>query len=239
MNNPSPLVPQGSLLEQKNKNRTRVRLAVFFVLSIHVIGLMALLMQGCRKPNETETTTTETNAAAPPTMEATNQPSAGTNVPSTATVPQVVETTPLPAAPNVQEYVLAKGDSFYTIAKKFGVTMKAIQDANPNVQPTKLQIGQKLQIPAPASGPPGAGSAGGVPAGASTGTGGEQMYTVKSGDTLTKIASQFGTTVKAIRSENNLTTDKIKVGQKLRIPAKASAPTTAPALAPAATSPST
>jgi LysM repeat protein len=46
-------------------------------------------------------------------------------------------------------------------------------------------------------------------------------------------------TVKSLRSENNLTTDKIKVGQKLKIPAKASAPAApaAPAPAPPATSP--
>ncbi len=48
MNNQSPLVPQGSLVEQKNKGRARVKIAVFFVLGIHGIGLLALLMQGCR-----------------------------------------------------------------------------------------------------------------------------------------------------------------------------------------------
>ena len=50
MNNPqNPLIPQGSLLEQKNQSRARVKIAVFFVLAIHGIGLMALLMQGCRR----------------------------------------------------------------------------------------------------------------------------------------------------------------------------------------------
>ena len=53
-------------------------------------------------------------------------------------------------------------------------------------------------------------------------TGGE-IYVVKSGDTLTQIAKRHGTTVKAIEAENNLTTTKIKVGQKLKIPAKAEA----------------
>jgi LysM repeat protein len=233
MNNPSPLVPQGSTLEQKNKSRARVRLAVFVVLSLHVVGLMALLMLGCRKTNEAEIAPTETNPPAPATMEASNPPPAGTNVLPTTAAPPTVETTPPPAAPAVQEYIVSKGDSFYTIARKFGVTMKAIQDANPNVQPTKLQIGQKLQIPVAAS-TPGAASAGGQTGGAVAG--GEQTYTVKSGDTLTKIAAQFGTTVKAIRSENSLTTDKIIVGQKLKIPPKASAPETAPA-APSAPAP--
>jgi LysM repeat protein len=46
---------------------------------------------------------------------------------------------------------------------------------------------------------------------------------VKSGDSLTKIAKAHGTTVKAIKAENNLNTDHLKVGQKLKIPAKAEA----------------
>jgi len=54
---------------------------------------------------------------------------------------------------------------------------------------------------------------------------------VKSGDTLSKIAKAHGTTVKAIQSENNLTTTAIKVGQKLKLPAKAGAAAPAPATA--------
>lgn len=44
-------------------------------------------------------------------------------------------------------------------------------------------------------------------------------YVVKSGDTLTKIARVHHTTVQAIRSANNLKTDRILVGQKLKVPA--------------------
>jgi LysM repeat protein len=76
----------------------------------------------------------------------------------------------------------------------------------------------------------------GGPAAIGSGVAGE-TYTVKSGDSLTKIAKAHGTTVKAIRAENNLTTDHIKVGQKLKIPARAEAaapvePMPAPAPAP-------
>lgn len=45
-----------------------------------------------------------------------------------------------------------------------------------------------------------------------------RKYTVRSGDTLTRIASSFGTTVKRIKTLNGLTTDVIRVGQVLRIP---------------------
>jgi LysM repeat protein len=52
-------------------------------------------------------------------------------------------------------------------------------------------------------------------------------YKVKSGDTLMKIARSHGTTVKAIKALNGLKTDQIKVGQVLKLPAKAAAPTEA------------
>jgi LysM repeat protein len=235
MNNPSPLIPQGSILEQKNKSRARVRLAVFFVLSIHIIGLMALLMQGCRKP-EPSPTPSESTTPTPPSTEASNLPPVEATAPPAA-VPPATEISPPAAPPATQEYVVARGDTFYSIAKKFGTTMRAIQDANPNVQPTKLQPGQKLQIPTSAASP--ATATGAAPGGVATGPGGEQVYTVKSGDTLTGIANEFHTTVKALRSENNLITDKIKVGQKLKIPAGAAAPATEPAApaAPAAPTP--
>jgi LysM repeat protein len=87
------------------------------------------------------------------------------------------------------------------------------------VVPTKLKIGQKLTIPA--GGKASAESAApSVAAGGDTGT---ASYTVKSGDTLTKIAKAHGTTVKAIEAANGLSTTKIKVGQKLKIPSKAEA----------------
>jgi LysM repeat protein len=230
MNNPSPFIPEGSMLEQKNKSRARVFKAVSFVLAINIIGLMtALLMQGCRKPTEPETATAETNNATPAFD--TNIASAiQTNVPSANTpyyVPPALETNPAPAMPGVaREYVILKGDTFETIGKKFGVATKAIENANPGVVSTKLQIGQKIQIPAPAASVSTPTAI--AHAAAETSASGEQPYKVKSGDTLTTIAKHFGVTVKALRSANNLTTDKIKVGDKLKIPAKASAPAEAP-----------
>ena len=102
------------------------------------------------------------------------------------------------------EYVVVKGDTLGKIAKKNGVTLKALEAANPGVEPTKLKVGQKLTIPAGGTAP--ASDTGAARSTAtSTGVAGE-AYTVKSGDTLTKIAKAHGTTVKAIEAENNLTT---------------------------------
>ena len=47
---------------------------------------------------------------------------------------------------------------------------------------------------------------------------GSQTYQIKSGDSLEKIARQYHTTPEAIKRENNLFSDKIMVGDKLRIP---------------------
>jgi LysM repeat protein len=214
MNNQSPLIPQGSLVEQPNKGRARVKIAVFLVLTIHGIGLMALLMQGCKKEPDTTTTTPEpTNNPAPAFVEPTNAPPAPTNIVAAPT-----NTTPTPApveqpapATTATDYVIVKGDIFSTIAKKFHVSVKAILDANPSVEPTKLKIGQTIHIPAAAStttAANGSASPASVADAAATG----QTYSVKSGDSLTKIAGQFGVTVKALRSANNLKTDKIVVG---------------------------
>jgi LysM repeat protein len=64
-------------------------------------------------------------------------------------------------------------------------------------------------------------------------------YTVKGGDTLAKIAKKHGTTVKAIRSANNLSSDKINVGQKLKISGKGAAAESTEPAAKALTTPET
>jgi LysM repeat protein len=46
----------------------------------------------------------------------------------------------------------------------------------------------------------------------------EIAYTVRSGDTLSQIARLYGTTVKAIKASNRLTTERLAVGTKLRLP---------------------
>jgi LysM repeat protein len=197
-----------------------------------VLGLTALLMQGCkREQTEAENTQPPVDTNLPPVVD-TNLPSAVQTNPPVAP-PALVTPAPAPESA-ATEYVVVQGDSFSKIAKKFGVKVKTIEAANPGVEPTKLKVGQKLSIPA-ASGNTAA-PTGMSPTAAS---GGEEMYTVKSGDTLSKIAKAHGTTIKAIESENNLTTTKITVGQKLKIPAKGAAATPAPepATAPTPVSP--
>jgi LysM repeat protein len=230
MNNPNPFVPQGSLLEQE-KRRSRMKLAVFCALAVGVCGLTAMLIQGCKREAENPDTTQindQTNNLA--SGDTNTLPTEATN--TAAIIPpiptnQVVVPPPPAPEPATSEYIVAKGDTLGKIAKKNGVTVKALEDANPRVVPTKLKVNQKLVIPVAAGGAPALATTDMTTA---TGTS-EETYTVKSGDTLTKIAKRYdGLTVKAIESENNLSTTKIKVGQKLKIPAKAEAeaPTPAP-----------
>src|SRR5699024_333002 len=46
------------------------------------------------------------------------------------------------------------------------------------------------------------------------------VYTVKSGDTLSKVASQNGVSVANLKSWNNLSSDTIYIGQKLSLDGK-------------------
>ena len=239
MTNPNPFLPKGSLLEQQSLRRSRLKIGVSCVLAVSVIGLVGMLIQGCKREKpETDLNAVpavDTNAFA---IDSTNTaPVVDTNAPIVP--PAVVSNTPAPMplppvaveqpAPTGTEYAVAKGDSLAKIAKKNGVSVKALEAANPGVVPTKLKIGQKLVIPASTKT-----SAEAAPAAAASDAG-TASYTVKSGDSLTKIAKAHGTTVKAIEAANGMTTTKIKVGQKIKIPSKAEA--AAPMAAPAETTP--
>lgn len=63
---------------------------------------------------------------------------------------------------------------------------------------------------------------GGTSSGSSNSGTGETVHTVVSGDTLTKIAQKYGTTVQALADYNNISNpNKINVGQKIKIPTSA------------------
>jgi LysM repeat protein len=224
-------------LEQQSKRRSRLKFAVFCVLAVSITGLTAMLIQGCKREQS------ETDNSSAPTD--TNETALSTNLPSPVEAsnppvqpPSAVVTPPAPAVTESAgtEYVVVKGDSLWKIGKKNGVTTKAIEAANPGIDPAKLKVGQKLSIP----GASGAADASAGMTGSSGADSGQEIYIVKSGDTLSKIAKRNGVTVKAVESENGLSTTRIKVGEKLKIPSKAEAAPAAapvPAAAPAAAPP--
>ena len=95
-------------------------------------------------------------------------------------------------------YIVQKGDSLYSIARKFGTTVNDIIRLN-NLSGTNLSIGQQLLIPG------------------SNQVGSTNTYVVKAGDNLYSIARKFNTTVDNIKLKNNLKTNLLSIGQTLII----------------------
>ena len=241
MSSHNPLRPKSSLLEQKAKSRSGLQM-VMIIVAVHVVFLGGLLFSGCREdqqpatdtvagtnaiqvlpptgggvaspPAETNTVTVVEAPAAPPLPDAmTSEPKPPPVTRDTEPVEDIVPLIPepsegpeVPVAAGEIEYVVAKGDNFTNIASRHGVTVQAIIKANPAVDSNRMQIGQVLIIPVPAAKPP----APSLPEGT-------VVYEVKPGDSLYAIAKEHKTTVKAIREINDLTTSKIRPGQKLTI----------------------
>jgi LysM repeat protein len=136
-------------------------------------------------------------------------------------IPMPPQQTPDQITGAASTYAVVAGDTLGKIAKAHGVTLKALETANPGVDPKKLKVKQSLNIPAPTVSAPATDvNSATAP---SLGTSGGESYVVKSGDTLSKIAKRHGVTLKALRAANAsiASTDHIKVGDKLTIPAKA------------------
>lgn len=121
------------------------------------------------------------------------------------------------AGPSFQSYTVKKGDSLWAISKRNNVSLNELYAANGLNKNSTLSIGQQIQIPVE-------GSTASVttvtadtyqPSGFNMNT---ESYTVKGGDNLSKIASKYNTTVRAIKAANNKTSDMIRVGEKLIIP---------------------
>ena len=263
MSSPNPLIPQGSLLEQQAKSKSTFHVAALIV-GLHVAVLGGLLIIGCKreepKPLDpvsgfdaltpTNTPVITEGQTLDPAMLA-----GGTNyvspVPPTNGLPPVTYEAPTNAVPftplqpsqplptetmagATSEYVVKKGDLAGRIASRNKISLKQLQEANAGIDLNKLKIGQKLTLPAGAAAPTPPAADNGEAAAAATGE--TVVYVVKGGDTLTKIARNHGTSVKAIRSASGLKSNDIKVGQKLKVPTKA-APAPAPVPEPAAINP--
>lgn len=94
-------------------------------------------------------------------------------------------------------YVVRRGDTLSQIALRFGTTVSAIAAENGIGNPNLIYAGETLWIPESAS---------------------SKVYVVKSGDTLSEIARQYGTTVRAIAGRNGLSNPNlIYAGQRLYI----------------------
>jgi LysM repeat protein len=137
----------------------------------------------------------------------------------------VLTSTALAQNAGEQVHIVQRGETLFRISLRYGVSMQAIAQANNISNVNLIFANQRLIIPAggttpPPTAPPGGGNPTPPPA-----TGG--TYTVRRGDTLGRIAQQFGTTVAAIAQANNIANiNRIFVGQVLTVPGGGAPPPT-------------
>jgi membrane-bound lytic murein transglycosylase D len=139
-----------------------------------------------------------------------------------------------------QEHVVRKGDTLAGIARKYGTTVAQVSQANNFGKKPVLRVGESLVIPLSGVTPsqlaamtPKSGTAvttASAPtaaikvaatkpaAPASTSSSAKSVfYTVRSGDTLFKIAAHFNTTVERLKAWNHLTSTSLAVGKRLLV----------------------
>jgi membrane-bound lytic murein transglycosylase D len=104
------------------------------------------------------------------------------------------------------------GDTFWGIARRYGVTVPELAAANNLSTQSPLRAGMKLKIPSASD--------------RSTTTasrGAPTTYKVRSGDTLSEIAERFNVTVRELMTWNRLrTSSSLRAGQRLVVYADAS-----------------
>ena len=105
---------------------------------------------------------------------------------------------------NDNYYVVQKGDSLWSISSKLGVSVSDIKKIN-NLSSNNLSIGQVLIIPSKKSDD-------------EESNADENIYVVKKGDSLWLIAKNYNTSVDEIKRLNNLSSNTLSIGQKLKIP---------------------
>lgn len=199
------------------------------VLGVTLLAGCCSLMQGCKSSKNNGTA--EEAAVVPE-----EQPA----VEATATTPAAVE--PAPAASTevkpvamTTAYTVKKGDTISGIAARYNLRWQDVVAVNPGLSPNKIRVGKVIQLPgqvdlgkccaapkAAGKGPKASAPSTTAPAvkGGAVATG-SSVYVVKKGDFLAKIAKEHHVKIAVLRSANNLNGDRIRVGQKLRIPGAA------------------
>ncbi|RBR27992.1 LysM peptidoglycan-binding domain-containing protein [Enterococcus cecorum] len=113
-------------------------------------------------------------------------------------------------------YTVSVGDTLWAISHKFGVTITQLKSWN-NLSSDMIYVGQKLSIQT------GTGNTAVTPTPSTPGvsnnptTSNAQTYTVVAGDSVWKIAHQFGISMDTLRSLNNIQNNFIYPGQVLKI----------------------
>ena len=100
---------------------------------------------------------------------------------------------------NPDFYTVKSGDSLSEIAQKFSLKLSTLKRIN-NLTKNTVYIGQKLKLSSSSN--------------ASTKP---QYHKVKNGDTLSEIAEKYQLSIKRLKSLNNLRSESIRIGQRLKV----------------------
>lgn len=167
------------------------------------------------------------------------------NVPAAANAPAgaVAEAAAI-KAPDPETYVVSEGDNLWAIAKRFGVSVKALRKINQGVDPGKLQPGQSLFIPqrkpevtglksghAGKESSNGSGEVSGeIPEGArNPALAGAVLHRIAKGDTLWRLSRRYGARLSAlVKANRELDPEKLPLGGTVAIPLDAFATPVSP-----------
>lgn len=119
---------------------------------------------------------------------------------------------------SLDAYVIQSGDTLWDLAKKFDTTIQELCKLNNISKDSILRIGMKLNVPNVSDKTMNVDIETAATYQPSKYEGSGQIYKVSSGDSLSKIAYQFGVSVSAIKSTNGLSSDTILIGQELLLP---------------------
>ncbi|HMP76062.1 MAG TPA: LysM peptidoglycan-binding domain-containing protein [Kiritimatiellia bacterium] len=231
-----------TIMQASDERRSNVRgpLLAGIIAGLHVVAISGfLVIQGCGtkqpmvEPPPSPVMPPRGDAGAPPAV-----------MPRPSFQPPVgVEQAPMTIEEaSVRVHTVAGGESLARIANRYGVSVSELVQLNGIKDPNKIRVGQSLKLPsyasesaAPAAAPKPVKPK--VEKASAPAVAGDGTYVVQSGDSLSKIASRQGTTVKALKEVNNLQSDVIRIGQKLKLPAGAKPAAAKPAAAKPAPAP--
>lgn len=122
----------------------------------------------------------------------------------TTTLPPVEKPTNPTSPSGTTSIIIQRGDTLSQIAKDYQTTVAELVRLNNIANPNLIYVGERLIVPQNTS---------------INANGSERIYIVKKGDTLSKIANQYHTSVVAIAQYNGIrNVNRIYIGQRIKIP---------------------